>query len=67
LEHPRWETQGGRLFLVGIVPLGGSANDWCSGIASAVAWDKVTDYLVFDSAAEYAERLRIYEGRKRRR
>lgn len=66
LEHPRWETQGGRLFLIGTVPRGGSTNDWCLRIPSAVAWDQVTDYLVFDSARHYVDRLKIYEGKKRK-
>src|SRR5438477_13159369 len=61
VEHPRWEIQGGRLFLVGTVPLGGSTNEWCAGIRSAGAWDQVTDYLIFDSAKLYLERLAIYE------
>jgi hypothetical protein len=64
IDRPRWVTQGGRLFLVGTVPRGGSTRDWCEGIVSAVAWDQVTDYLVFDSADSYRERLRIYEKRK---
>jgi hypothetical protein len=67
LECPRWETQGGRLFLVGAVPPGASKNDWCGGIPSAVAWDQVTDYLVFDSAEHYLECLGLYDGKKRKR
>ena len=67
LEHPHWETQGGRLFLVGVVPGCASKNNWCGGVPSAVAWDQVTDYLVFDSAEHYAECVRLYEGKKRKR
>ena len=67
LERPKWATQGGRLFLVGAVPRGGSANDWCEGIPSAVAWDQITDYLVFDSVEQYLERLKVYERKKRKR
>ena len=67
LEHPHWETQGGRLFLVGPVPPGASKNNWCDGLPSAVAWDQVTDYLLFDSAEHYAECVRAYEGKKRKR
>jgi hypothetical protein len=67
LEHPRWEEQGGRLFLVGTVPHGCSTNDWCGGIAGAVAWGAVTDYMIFDSVEQYLERLRVYEGKKRKR
>ncbi len=66
LDRPHWEMQGGRLFLVGMVPRGGSTRDWCEGIVSAVAWDQVTDYLVFDSSEHYRERLRVYVGPKRK-
>jgi hypothetical protein len=38
IEHTRWETQGGRLFLVGTVPRGGSTRDWVEGVVCAVAW-----------------------------
>jgi len=64
VNRPKWEMQGDRLFLVGTVPRGGSTGDWCEGIVSAVAWDQVTDYLVFDSVDHYRARLKIYERRK---
>ncbi len=67
LLHPRWELQGGRLSLVGTVPHGGSSGDWCEGLTNAVAWDEVTDYLVFDSAEHYCQRLAVYERKKRKR
>jgi hypothetical protein len=67
LEHPRWETQGGRLFLLGTVPHGASTNDWCAGLPSAVAWDQVTDYLVFESPERYLERSAVYEAKKTNR
>ena len=65
IDCPRWEMQGGRLFLIGKVPHGCSTADWCEGIVSAVAWDQVTDYLIFDSADHYRKQLVIYEKRKR--
>ncbi len=64
IAHPHWEAQGGRLFLVGTVPRGGSTRDWCEGVVSAIAWDQVSDYLVFDSVEDYQARLKIYERRK---
>jgi len=64
IEHPRWETQGGRLFLVGTIPRGGSTRDWCEGVECAVAWDEISDYLLFDSVEGYRARLRVYHGRK---
>lgn len=67
VDRPHWELQGGRLFLVGTVPHGGSIGDWCEGVPSAVAWDEVTDYLVFDSAEHYRKRLAVYERKKGKR
>ncbi len=53
LEKPTIELQAGRLFVVGTIPKGGSTNDWAEGVTGAVAWDQVTDYLVFDSPENY--------------
>ena len=64
VENPRFEIQAGRLFLVGTVPPGGSTRDWSEGALIGVAWDKVTDYLVFDSAKDYWKRLKICHRRK---
>jgi hypothetical protein len=53
INCPRLETQGGRLFLVGTVPRGGSNGDRCEGVLRAVAWDQVTEYMVFDSVKDF--------------
>lgn len=66
LAYPRWERQGGRLFLIGAVPVGGSRNDWLKSGVAAVAWDMVSDYLVFDSLEDYQKRRNIYASRKRK-
>jgi hypothetical protein len=66
LAHPRWEKQGGRLFLIGAVPVGGSRNDWLKGGEAAVAWEMVSDYLVFDSLEDYHKRRSIYASHKRK-
>ena len=66
LVHPRWEAQGGRLFLVGKVPPGGSTNDWLAGVTDSVAWDQVNAYLIFESPDHYAQRLAIHNRKKRR-
>jgi hypothetical protein len=67
VDRPCWEMQGGRLFLVGTVPLEGSTYNWSKGVACAVAWDQVTDYLVFDSVEDYLKRLDIYERHKKKK
>jgi hypothetical protein len=66
LDCPRFETQGGRLFLVGTVPHGGSTSNWSEGAMCAIAWENVTDYLVFDSAKHYQKRLEIFKKHKRK-
>ena len=62
-----FEVLGGRLFVVGVVPRGGSAGDWVAGLPTAFAWDKVQDYIIFDSAADYAKRVEMYDKKKKRR
>jgi hypothetical protein len=62
-----FEILGGRLFVVGVVPRGGSAGDWVAGLPTAFAWDKVQDYIIFDSAADYAKRVETYDKKKRKR
>lgn len=49
------EMQNGRLFVVGEVPKGATKNDWAEGRQCAIAWDSVTDYMVFDSEHQYNE------------
>lgn len=54
LASPKFERQCGRVFLVGAAPP--AAGAWAGGSRGAVAWDAVTDYLVFDSIDEYHNR-----------
>ena len=61
IVEPTFETQGGRLFVVGTIPAKASTNDWAEGRLSAVAWDAVTDYIVFDSVDQYVELLKLSE------
>jgi hypothetical protein len=66
MESPQFETQAGKWFVVGTVPRGGSTKDWSEGVVCAVAWDQVSDYLVFDSADDYAKRLGRFHKHKRK-
>ncbi|MBW1988715.1 MAG: hypothetical protein JRI97_04125 [Deltaproteobacteria bacterium] len=56
MEDPHFEMLGNRLFIIGTVPEGTSPNDWAAGVTSNVAWDRVEEYLVFDSLEEYLSR-----------
>lgn len=59
---PTFEMQAGRLFICGEVPKGASRSNWCAGKMSAVAWDRVTDYIVFDSLDDYKAAIEISEN-----
>ena len=66
IDRPRFESQSGRLFLVGIVPRGGSNGDWSEGAVRGVAWDSVTDYLVFESVEHYEKSLKKFKKYKKK-
>ena len=53
LTDPHFEVQGGRLFIIGIVPKGATGSNWSAGATSAVAWERITDYYVFNSLDAY--------------
>ena len=57
LSNPQFEIQGGRLFVLGTVPNGSTINNWAEGRTCAVAWDAVTDYMVFDTVKQYVDLL----------
>lgn len=59
LDNPTFELQGGRLFLIGNIAEGTTENDWAAGIPSAVAWDRVEQYLIFDSLEDYLFRTSL--------
>jgi len=56
LEYAEFKTFSNRLFIVGSVPVIGS-HEWDSNLQSAVAWDAVQSYLVFESKQDYIVRL----------
>lgn len=53
LFDPKFELQGGRLFIIGTTPKGATVSDWVEGVTGAVAWDRVTDYFLFDDLESY--------------
>ncbi len=62
LENARFEVQGAKTFIVGEFSEGTTANDWVSGIRTAISWDSVEQYLIFDSLEDYFARVsRAYE------
>ena len=61
LFNPRFENQAGRIFIVGESPDGCTESNWVSGVTSCVAWDRVTDYFVFNNLDEYKKAIKISE------
>lgn len=47
----------GRVFIVGKVPKATTTNDWAEGKVCAVAWDSVSDYIVFESEDDYVNSI----------
>src|ERR1044071_2359643 len=63
IRSPRFQKQGGRLFIVGTVPEDASQDNWMEALPCAIAWDTVQDYVIFESMADYLTRL--HSRRKR--
>lgn len=61
LLDPVFEIQGGRIFVVGTIARESSASDWAAHCRAAIAWDRVTDYIIFDSEESFIEASRISE------
>ncbi len=61
LSNPMFEYQGGRLFVVGKIPKGATKSDWAESFTAAIAWDRVVDYIVFDSEDAFIEATKISE------
>ena len=60
LENCILEVQQGRTFLVGTW-LRSDAASWNAGLHVAIAWDCVSDYLIYDSLEEYRVRSKRYK------
>jgi len=67
LDKPRWEDHAGRLFLVGVIPPEGSDKDWCEGVLGGIAWDKITDYLIFESVKDYHKHIGVFKSKKNKK
>src|SRR5687767_4972081 len=64
LISPTFDTQGGRLFVLGkIAP--DQPGHWDDGLQSAVAWDQVNNYVVFDSLEDFRTRLAAFYARSK--
>ena len=55
LASPEFKEIKGRVFLTGKIPNGCSESGWSDNKMGGIAWDSVTDFIVFDSHKEYLE------------
>lgn len=62
LYDPRFEYQGGRLFLVGTIPQGSSESDWDAGQIGAVDWARVRNYILFPDLDTFIAAVKISES-----
>ena len=56
LSKPRFELQGGRVFLCGVVPRGVNDSDWCADAPVAIGWEQVVSYYLFESVDDLKEK-----------
>lgn len=61
LIDPHFENQAGRIFIIGTVPKGATESDWVEGCQNSVAWDRITDYYIFDNLDAYLKAIKISE------
>ena len=61
IDSPKFEIQAGRIFAVGHV-VASASNDWSADSIVAIAWDQVSQYLVFDSVEEYKKKVGASTG-----
>ncbi|XCN73904.1 MAG: hypothetical protein Q3M24_03870 [Candidatus Electrothrix aestuarii] len=62
LHDPYFEYQGGRLFIIGIIPEMATVSGWTGNQIGGVAWDRVRDYVLFGSLEAYIEAVHKSES-----
>ena len=67
LESPRFETLGGRTFIVGTIPKGASVSGWSDLQSAGIAWDRVSNYFLFDDLDSYYKAVKISESYKKKK
>ncbi|MFK8029251.1 MAG: hypothetical protein AB8G18_03365 [Gammaproteobacteria bacterium] len=55
LKNISFEIRNGRTFVTGNVPAANTKNDWAIERPAGIAWDAVTDFIVFDSEDQFIE------------
>jgi hypothetical protein len=64
MEDVSLEVQAGRTFLIGRVSTAYAENVWAKGRLACIAWDCITQYLIFDSADQYRQEMERWNAIK---
>ena len=59
LYDPIFEYQGGKLFIIGTIPEGASESGWDNNQTSALDWQNVVKYTLFESKEAYLKAAKI--------
>ncbi len=62
LLNPYFEYQGGKLFIIGTVPEGASESGWDNNQISALDWEYVIKYTLFENYEEYKKAAKIADN-----
>ncbi|USD19915.1 hypothetical protein [Microbulbifer variabilis] len=62
LHNPRFEYQGGKLFIVGEISVGCSESGWNAGHIGAAEWAQVRSYMLFDGFKAYTKAIKVSES-----
>jgi hypothetical protein len=61
LKNPVFITIENRLFICGQIPKKATNNDWAENKKGYIAWDEVSDFIVFASEKDYIKSIRKSE------
>jgi len=61
LKNIKLEIIANRMFITGEIPKGATQNDWAKDRPSAIVWESVTDYIIFDSEDQYVQLMKKSE------
>ncbi len=53
IHNPKFLEIGGRLFLIGTIPNGATEKDSAAGNQCGVAWEDVSDFIIFETEQQY--------------
>jgi hypothetical protein len=61
LKNPFFVEIKNRLFVCGQIPKKATNNDWAKNKKGYIAWDEVSDFIIFESEQDYIKRMKKSE------